>query len=120
MRKRTIKFTADLVFWYILYFLPVMVYLFYMLAQPSQTTNLVNLEQLFTTCGFEFVSNNIIFTNLTDIFGANGILPLFQDIGIFYVFTWFISVYLCHLLVDFLLFIPRLAHKYLNLFTQGD
>lgn len=120
MRKRTINHLADTIFWYAIYFLPVVFYVFYLIAEPSSGGSVVNFLLYFNDVGFGIVTDNIIVTTLRDIFGIGGIFPLFSTDLPFIVFTWFVGSYIIHLAVDFLLFIPRLAHKYIKYFTQGD
>ena len=75
--------------------------------------------------GLGFAVDNEISSALYSIFGENnGFMPVFSEgsfgciVGFF---SWFISVYLCHLMVDFILFIPRLAHKWLKKgYQEGD
>lgn len=121
MRKKTVNHLADTIFWYILYFLPVICYLIYMLNEPGQgNISVVNMETFFTSIGLGFVADNVIVSTLTSIFGVGGVFPIFSTNTPFIIFTWFIGVYITHLAVDFILFIPRLAHKFMNKFTQGD
>lgn len=120
MRKRTIGTLADTIFWYLIYFLPVLVYLLYVLAQPSTGTAIVSFSDCFSDIGLGFVSDNIVVTSLKSIFGTDGVLALFSTDAPFIIFGWFICTFIVHLAVDFLLFIPRLAHKWLNKFSQGD
>ena len=120
MRKRTVSHIADTIFWYILYFLPVLAYLLYLIAEPSGGTTLVAFDNFFSSIGLSMVTDNIIVNSLSDIFGTSGIMPLFSSDIPFIIFAWFIGVYLIHLCVDFLLFIPRLAHKWMKKCTGGD
>lgn len=120
MRKRTVNHLADTIFWYLIYFLPVLGYLLYLIAEPSNGTNLVSFSAFFDSIGIGFVSDNIIINSLKDIFGTGGVFPLFSTDIPFDIFGWFICTFIVHLAVDFLLFIPRLAHKWLNNFTQGE
>lgn len=115
MRKRTIKRLADTIFWYGLYFLPILILIITSIHNPiTSVSNVIN------TLGLNILQDNIIFTTLSSIFGVGGVLPFFQSADILIFFTYYISVYILHLLVDFVIFIPRLAHKWLNYFTQGD
>lgn len=120
MRKKTVNHIADAVFWYIIYFLPVMLYLLYMFTEPSQGGSAVPFLQYFDNVGFGFVSNNLLIDTMRSIFGINGVLPLFSTDLPFFIMGWFMSMVVLHLAVDFVLFIPRLAHKWLNYFTKGD
>ena len=115
MRKRTIKCLADTIFWYALYFLPIIVLLITCIHNPiTSVSNVIN------TLGLNVLQDSIVFTSLSSIFGTGGVLPFFQSPDILLFFTYYICVYILHLLVDFVIFIPRIAHKWLNHFTQGD
>lgn len=115
MRKRTIKTLADTIFWYALYFLPIIVLLITCIHNPiTSVSNVIN------TLGLNVLQDSIVFTSLSSIFGTGGVLPFFQSPDILLFFTYYICVYILHLLVDFVIFIPRIAHKWLNHFTQGE
>lgn len=115
MRKRTIKCLADTIFWYALYFLPIIVLLITCIHNPiTSVSNVIN------TLGLNVLQDSVVFTSLSSIFGTGGVLPFFQSPDILIFFTYYICVYILHLLVDFVIFIPRIAHKWLNHFTQGD
>ena len=118
MRKRTITFVADTVFWYLIYFLPIIAYLFMFLSGAMQ--QVLPFDTFFNSLGFNFFTDNVIFTSLSSLFGQNGALPIFATDTPILIFTWFISTFLIHLAVDTLLFIPRLAHKWLDSFTKKD
>lgn len=79
-----------------------------------------DFKDFVNSMGFEFATDNIIVNSLSDIFGSGGIMPMFDNDTPFIIFAWFIGVYLLHLLVDFLLFIPRIAHKWMKDCTGGD
>lgn len=116
MRKKTVNRFFDTAFWYILYFLPVIAFI----LVAFRTGELVTLSTAMSTCGLDILLTNPVMTSLNQIFGADGILPFFQNADLINFFTYFISVFICHIFVDFLLFIPRLAHKWMNKFCQGD
>lgn len=120
MRKRTINTIADTIFWYVIYFLPVLVYLFYLILAPVSGASLAPFTSYFDAVGLGFVADNVVISTLKEIFGIGGILPLFSTDLPFIIFAWFVCTFIVHLAVDFLLFIPRIAHKWLNKFTQGD
>ena len=116
MRKKNIKHYFDTVFWYSLYFLPVLAFLIYLLSGAE----FMSFDTFFTGLGFGFATDNLVLNGFAEIFGVGGILPFFSSNTPLIIFTWFICVYLCHLFTDFLLFIARLSHKWLNDLTQGD
>lgn len=122
MRKRTVNYMADTIFWYALYFLPVLAYLFYIMgASKIGGTPIINFTEFIGEFA-DILATNPINVALQDMFGSGGLMPIFgaQDAGILLFFTYFINVYLVHLMVDFLLFIPRYAHKWLKEFTRGE
>lgn len=126
MRKKTIKNLCDSVFWYIIYLLPLLMALLPMFGMFGGT-DLTNytpydvfsnyLDTALNTFG---VGDSAIWYALYDLFGANGVLPLFLSGTAISYMTYFVSMVLVHLAVDFLLFIPRIAHKFLNAFTRED
>lgn len=125
MRKKTVNHIADTIFWYILYFYPIIAYLIYLFASQGFLTSnyeVMNIIVFMDKIALRPLSedNNIIFGTLRDLFGTNGILPLFSTNGVLTVMTYYVSVYIVHLAVDFILFIPRLCHKWLKAFTQGE
>lgn len=116
MRKKTIKTLADTIFWYALYFLPIICF---MLVYYRTGTN-VTMSEFLANGGFSLAVDNIVVDTMKAIFGENGILPLFASDGIILALSWFVCVYILHLLVDFILFIPRLLHKFLKKGYQDD
>lgn len=119
MRKKTVNHLADTIFWYAIYFLPVISYLIY-LCGVGGNYNYILFTDFINFSGFGVLSDSVIYTALYDIFGVGGLMPFFDTPVIFICMTWFVSTFLIHLFVDFVLFIPRLAHKWLNYFTKGD
>ena len=126
MRKRTVNHVADTIFWYILYFLPVLAYFVYIFAfgqNPAVDFEVFNgwdSFESFCAVNFPVSVDNVIYNSLYNLFGDVGLIPLFDNASMCIFFAHFVSVYLLHLMVDFMLFIPRLAHKWLKMFTRGD
>lgn len=116
MRKKTITHTADTVFWYVLYFLPVLAYLLFCFIQAGaiESVSVPAFLDFINNAGFSVITDNIIVSSLSELFGTGGVLPLFDNQSIFVIFGWYIGTFILHLAVDFLLFIPRIAHKWLN------
>lgn len=117
MRKRTINHLSDTIFWYIIYLLPVMCYL--ILLASRHGGEVPTITAYFENFNIPVVTD-LVTEALLSLFGSDGILPLFgSGVGV-PVFSWYISMMIIHLAVDFLLFIPRLCHKWLNKFTQNE
>ena len=115
MRKKTIKELFDNVFWYLVYLMPLFLMLLYWVKTGS-----ISLVNCMSDAGLGILTNNPIYTSLNDIFGASGVLPLFASADLIAFGTYFCSCFILHLLVDFVLFIPRLCHKWLNEFGGND
>lgn len=118
MRKKTISNLADHIFWLLVALLPLIIYGFtalsYELTSASET--LPSLMDYLNDFGIS--TSAITYTALNDIFGATGILPLFNtDSVVLLYLSYFVTAEIVHLAVDFLLFIPRLSHKWMEKIT---
>ncbi len=122
MRKRTIANLVDSVFWFLVSILPLLLYLITCLSYKlqSSTDSLTAFLPFMKNLGL--MDSGIIYNSLSDLFGSSGILPLFSadNNAILLFLSYFVSVQIVHLAVDFLLFIPRIGHKYMNTFTQNE
>lgn len=115
MRKRTISHLCDSIFWYLIYALPFLAYG----IQLINGEKIISLSTFLTQADL-ITSENLVFSALNGIFGTGGILPLFNNSALLFVCSWFVSVFLVHIAVDFLLFIPRFAHNAFESFYKGD
>lgn len=114
MRKKTIANIADKLFWLIVALLPLLLYAMQFLAYEL---NVVTDFQSFYDymSNFGILGGSVVVTALTDIFGEGGILPMFSANSAPLLFLgWFVQVEIVHLAVDFLVFIPRLCHKFMD------
>ena len=122
MRKRTIANLVDSFFWLLVAILPIVLYLItcFSYKLTNVTESVVAFLPFMKSLGL--VDSGLIYKSLFDLFGTGGILPLFsaENNAILVFLSYFVSVEIVHLAVDFLLFIPRLAHKYMNSFTQNE
>lgn len=116
MRKRTQNHLFDSIMWYLIYLLPL---LCLVLAFSTGVTDLT-ISGLMSQLGLQVLTDNVIYSNLVGIFGADGVFPLFNNLEILSYLTYFISIFIIHLFVDFLLFIPRLAHKWMRKISGGE
>ena len=133
MRKRNIKKIADTIFWYVVYLLPIIL----------TVIQSIGIFGNFTFDNWEYINNNtsasdygflylldqnlnvlgcanggLIYDVLTGIFGEFGIMPMIYQQAIFAFAQWFVVTMLIHLCVDFILFIPRIAHKWMDTLTK--
>lgn len=117
MRKRTVKCLADTIFWYVLYFLPVISYLLFVFCHPGSIATVapVNFVDFIDSVGFSVLTEgNIVYTSLLEVFGTGGIMPFMDMPAVYQILCWYVTVFIMHLFIDFLLFLPRLAHKWLD------
>lgn len=115
MRKRTQKHLFDNIMWYLLYLLPVIGFL----CLLCQNSDGLTLSSAMSIMGFDVFLDSPIYTALDSLFGADGVLHLFVNTDLIAYATYFVSIYLVHLAIDVLLFIPRFAHKCMDCFG-GD
>ena len=138
MRKRTVTCIAKNIFWYLLYLLPwICVFVSFIFTLKVDNAGVLlgdsgyQLEEFFLSNAYMVMENfsgsdSLVTGVLFDIFGLDGIIPIFGSsygaLGdcIFMYFGYFVGIYLIHLCVDFLLFIPRLAHKWMNSLTSTE
>lgn len=131
MRKRTMLIVIDKLMWLFILLLPVIAYFLQPLgysigggtALSGLSGNAINMPTFADLLSqFGINGDNIVYTSLQDLFGSDGIIHLFYtDSALLLYFSYFISVELVHLAIDFLLFIPRLAQKWLHILTKdGD
>ena len=108
--KRKINFTFDKLIWAVIILLPIFAYLLTIKTCGS-------FENVFTNYGFGVSQTSVVYTTITEIFGVganSGYLGVFSSPAIPLYITYLVNVELLHLLVDCLLFIPRIAQKYVN------
>lgn len=114
MRKKTLTFAFDTIFWYAIYLLPILAYLVVL-----KTTNLSFTDWMLS---WDLYPTSMLLSSLNELFADNGILPLFSipNSGFVLFSAWFIITNIVHLFVDFILFIPRLCHKYMHILTRDE
>ena len=114
MSKKKINYLFDLLYYAAFILIPIGAYLFHQFKFED-----VILLSFFNEFGID--STNVIFQCFVDMFGSNGFLPLMADDStLFYIFTYMSIVVLMHLVFDFLMFIPKLAHKCLTFFGEKE
>lgn len=77
-------------------------------------------DSVFDVVGYDW-SSDLVYTTVDDIFGLNGIFPVFRANSVIIKFLcYYFYVNILHLLIDFLLFIPKLCHKLLDNANRGE
>lgn len=129
MRTRKISNTRfshklDKIFWFIISFLPVLSWLFYLYGyvhlNTDPSTSIIRfsnwLQSNFLLVDF---NSNPFYSVLSRIFGSSGAYPLF-DANALSIFVWFLTIEVVHVCFDVVVFIPRLAHKWISKAVQDD
>lgn len=119
MRKRTVSNFFDNLMWYMIYLLPFIITIITTISATNVHFGTGNFNFTFTTHLQDSLLNlvstdNIVFTTLMDIFGQGGIFELFHGNILILYFTYFINCTIIHVLVDTLVFLPRLFEKMLG------
>lgn len=119
--KNRFSYKLDKLFWWIVAFAPLFCYFLYVpfksiSGEPvSVASFLVN-----NFLNGSVFGNNPIWAAFYYLFSGDGVFPLFAGESAMYIFFWFISVELIHLFFDVIIFIPRLAHKWISKVVQDD
>lgn len=108
MRKKTISCFFDILFWALVYGLPIIV-----LIISAYNKDIVSFSSVLSSIGVD-CTDNIVYTTLVGVFGTGGSFPMFANNSIFEFATYFILANILHLVVDVLVFIPRLCHEFMD------
>lgn len=120
-RKSDTRFghKLDKFFWFFISFWPVFGWLFSMLGGQAPVSF---TDYMATIFGSGLYSSNLFYSVLDRLFGAGGFFPLFlaSSDGILRFFTYLCTVEIIHVYFDVIVFIPRLAHKWISKAVQDD
>lgn len=123
MRKRNCDKLFDNIFWYTIYMLPILITIaiyFSIYHDTGTIPSLVELAELLIDDGSR-PSPDIFMGYLAPIVmnffpdGGNGLVTV-----LLIYCGHFILANIVHLFVDFILFIPRLCHKWMDAFTRAE
>lgn len=134
MRKRNVEHTCKTLFWWFIYLLPLLLFVvatFKYLGSEVWWSWFLDVDGDFTSVPFmiDFLDlmtyfigeGNVIHSALIDVCSFMAIrVNNHYSYALLLYLSYFISMFIVHLFVDFLLFIPRLAHKWMSAFTHTD
>lgn len=118
------SYKLDKIFWFIISFFPLFSWLLYLFSFSSYTESPLTfyawLEQNFSFMGP--VSQSVIYSTLYQIFSITSVASLFPALStsLLAFFTYLITVEIVHVIYDVIVFIPRLAHKWISKAVQDD
>lgn len=114
MTKKKISFILDRLFWGFIALLPLLVYLVFIIKNGTT----YSLENVFNDFGFGIDTSSVIYQTFIQIFGvasgSSATIPAFLSNGVVLYISYMVLVELIHLIVDILLYIPRIAMKWLD------
>ena len=114
----------DKIFWLIISLLPVLSWFIYLYGYVHFVTNpSTSVVYFFNWLQSNFLitdfSSNPFYSVLFQIFGPGGVFPLL-DANVLSLFVWFLTIEVIHVCFDVIVFIPRLAHKWISKAVQND
>lgn len=110
MTKNNVLLIVDKIFWSLVYFLPLLAFVIMLWHDPTNTS----IAGVFSSIGLNIVNDNTILTALINIFGSDGIFPLFTSNDFLVYLTYIACVVILHFVLDVLLFLVRWAHGLLD------
>lgn len=107
--KDLVGHVCDNVMWYLIYLLP-LICLLIIWCRGSY----VPLSEMFSMLGLTIFNDNIVLTTLTDVLGVGGVFPIFVDNSLLIYMSYFILVFVVHIMVDIVLYLLRVIHHTVN------
>lgn len=125
-KKTTSRFAfkLDKIFWFVLSFFPLFSWLIYLFSFSSYTASPLTffawLDQNFGFMGQ--IQNSVIYSTLYQIFSITSVDSLFPVLSTSLIafFTYLVTIEIVHVVYDVIIFIPRLAHKWISKAVQDD
>ena len=116
------SYKIDKLFWFFIQIFPLMCFTVYCIAGARGGDVVVpTFNSFLLKLGFNYQQGNIFYNVLAQLFGSNGVFPLFVDSGgVILYLTYVLTMEVLHVCFDVLVFIPRLAHKWISKAVQDD
>lgn len=124
--KNRFSYKLDKVFWFIVELLPLITYMIFCVVQigtRKDTSWISFYDFLGDYLGLFFAEGNPFMSVLDAIFGSgSSIFPIFRQTagGVLFYFVYVVNVEVVHICFDVIVFIPRLAHKWISKAVQDD
>lgn len=112
----------DSLFWWLVKLLPLVLFVCAVYGFYRNGGTALWREFSSFMAGFTFLdSTNPIYTALYGVFGADGVFPIFSSgNALLQYLSYIVVIDILHIMVDVLVFIPRLAHKWIGKAVQDD
>lgn len=118
------SYKLDKIFWFIISFFPLFSWLIYLFSFSGYATSPLTfyawLDQCFGFMGQ--IQKSAIYSTFFQLFSITSVDSLFPALStsLMAFFTYLVTVEIVHIVYDVMLFIPRLAHKWISKAVQDD
>lgn len=118
------SYKLDKIFWFVISFFPLFSWLIYLFSFSGYTASPLTfytwIDQNFGFMGH--ITNSVIYSIFYQIFSITSISSLFPTLStsLMAFFTYLVTVEIVHVIFDVIVFIPRLAHKWISKAVQDD
>lgn len=111
----------DKIFWFFISLAPLILYALYLVSHFKQAEYFSFYVFISNYLGLFLSSSSVFSSVFSKIVGPSGIFPLFSaQSGWLVFFSYLATVEIVHALFDVVVFIPRLAHKWISKAVQDD
>ena len=116
------SYKIDKLFWFFIQIFPLVCFTVYCIAGTRGSEVVVpTFNSFLVKLGLNYQQGNVFYDVLAQLFGSNGAFPLFVDSGgVVLYLTYVLTMEVLHVCFDVLVFIPRLAHKWISKAVQDD
>ena len=118
------SYKLDKIFWFVISFFPLFSWLIYLFSFSGYTTSPITffawIDQTFGFLGQ--ISQSAIYSTFYQIFSITSVNSLFPALSLSLIafITYLTTVEIVHVIYDIIIFIPRLAHKWISKAVQDD
>lgn len=120
--RHRFSYKLDKLFWFFIQIFPLVCFAVYCIAGTRGGEVVVpTFNSFLIKLGFDYQQGNIFYNVLAQLFGSNGVFPLFVDSGgVLLYLTYVLTTEVLHVCFDVIVFIPRLAHNWISKAVQDD
>lgn len=115
------SYKLDKVFWFLLTLFPLFGYALYLFSINGAAGSLSFYSFMQNFLQISVHIGSPVQQVFVSIFGSSGLFPLFSPgSGLIDFFSYVVSIEVLHVCFDVIVFIPRLAHKWISKAVQDD
>lgn len=123
--KNRLAYRLDKIFWFIIQMLPLLSWFIYCFSVTRSSNNSFWAFDTFLieVFGIGNFDGNVVYQALSKVFQYSvSIVPQvsFLSKSLTALFSWFAMIEILHVCFDIIVFIPRLAHKWISKAVQND